>query len=497
MTTNRTPLSRAVTRERNELGYHNNDEEESTATEAQADTPGVSARKTRINGTHHDLETPQTTITFEDEHGLLTDDHGRPRPREFWTAKQLGQTPQMHLIKHAITQQLTGGQVQATTEDGELSGALADLGELIEDIYEGPHFQEKSCDALITGAVDDLVDSGMAYWEMLPSADGEFPVAGFKPLPPLQIQHNIDEDTGELLDEPAFYQIPYKNKGGTISVTETEPISLDREQVVVMRAPLSSRSDRLYPQSLALKVREWLELITDVDVHQKRHFADSQLPSGFLHFLGSLDDDDLAGIEQDIAETAGDPHELVTTTSEEDAKWIPVGDSVVDLDAISQQEWYFKLVLAAAGLNQGEIGIIEGSGFSKELPSQVRQIFKKITKPYKSAIFDAQTHQALPRIYEGFSADISDSPLRVDLERFDPLQEQVEREETLKEWDRGLLSLNETRGTLGKEAAEFEMEVDGEKIDLANVPRRIVDLLLKRDRPELNVEDEDGAGGGE
>lgn len=494
MSTDRTPLARAVERERDELGYRDTPDdpgETSARSETIADRPGISARKTRIDGEDVDLETPATTVTFEDDHGLLSDEYGRPRPSEFWIARQLGQTPQMQLIKHAITQQLTGGRVQVVGET-ELTGPLADLSGLIEDIYAGPHFQERSCDDLITSAVDDLVDAAMAYWEILPSADGEFPVAGFKPLPPLQIQHNVDEDTGELKDDPAFYQVPFTRQHGAVNVTRDEPIQLDRKQVVVMRAPLASRSDSLYGKSLAMKVREWLELITDVDVHEKRHYADSQLPSGFLHFTGSLDDDDLKEIEQDIVEVSGDPHELVTTSTEGDANWIPVGDSVADLDAIAQSQWYYKLVLAAAGLNVGEIGIVEGAGFAKETEDQVKQIFKKVTKPYKSAIFGPQTNQVLPLIYDELDADVTE-PLRVDLERFDPLHEQIERDETMREWSQGAISLNELRGALGRDAVEYELEIDGESHDLADMPRRLVDLLLKRDRPEVTLDD-DGEG---
>ena len=491
----RTLLGRAIHRERETLQTTPADPDE-TERESRtiADTPGLSARKTHLDGNNVDLADPSTTITFEDDHGLLTGDHGRPRPSEFWIARQLGQTPQMQLIKHAITQQLTGGRVQVVSED-ELTGPMKELAELIEDIYRGPHFQEKQLDDLITGAVGSMVDSAWAYWEILPSENGEYPVAGFKPLPPLQIQHNIDEDTGELLDDPAFYHVPYKRHHGSVDVAG-EPTPLGREQVVAMRAPLSSEDDSVYGESLATKVREWLELITDVDVHEKRHYADSQLPSGFLHFMGSLDEDDLTEIEQDIVEVSGDPHELVTTSSEGEAKWIPVGDSVADLDAISQSQWYYKLTLAAAGLNQGEIGIVEGSGFAKETPAQVRQIFKKVTKPYMNAIFDAQNHQALPRIYDGFEADVSDADLRVDLERFDPLHEQIERDETMKEYQVGAISLNELRAELGREASEFEMDVGtGEEVNLADLPRRIVDLLLKRDRPEVNVDGDDVDGG--
>lgn len=501
MSSHETPFSQAIQNERKEQGLDPTDTDDTgqDRSETITDRPGLSARSTTISGDSVDLESPETQITFQDTEGYLSGEYGHPRPRKFYHARQLGQTPQMQLIKHAITQHLTGGRVQVISEDDDLQGAVADLADVIEDIYDGPHFQDASADDLIAGAISDMVDAAWAYWETLPSSGGEYPVAGFKPLPALQVQHNVDDETGELLDNPAYYHVPLKQSPGQVAATAGDPAELDKSTVVAMRGPLTYENDSLYGESLATKVREWLELITDVDVHQKRHYADSHLPTGFLHFLGALDDDDLNEIEQDIIEVAGDPQELVTTTSEEEAKWIPVGgDKVADLDAIEQSRWYFKLVLAAAGLTQGEIGIVEGTGFAKELDTQVQQAFKKVAKPYKEAIFKPQNNQALPQILDGFSADVGDVDLRIDLERFDPLQEQVERDQTLAEWSKGVVSLNEVRGELGRDAVEFPYEVegvDGEPVDLAELPKRLVDLLLKQDRPEVSVDGDDDAGG--
>lgn len=483
--TNRTPLERASARERQRLGYTDDD----TDTGTLATTGNVSARSTTIQGDRVDLAEPRTTITFEDEHGLLSGEYGHPRPREFWHAKQLGQTPPMELLKNAVARQLTGGQPKIEADE-ELEGAVADFADLVLDIYDGPHFQNKSLDNLLVDAICDMIDFGWAYQELLASADGEFPVVAFKPLPPLQIQHNVDDDTGMLIEDPAYYQVPYRMVGNNIQTQGEEPTSLENNRVVDLRDPLATTSDTLYGESIATKVREWLELIIDVDVHEKRHYSDSQLPAGFLHFLGNVKPEKLKGIEQDIQEAAGDPHDLVTTTAEEDVKWIPVGESVVDLDAIQQQTWYFKLVFAAAGLNLNELGVIEGSGFAKETPALQRAIMKNVTKPFMNAFFDPHNSEVVPQLAE--SVGLDEVPFRLTLERYDPHHEQIEREETMSEWSQGLTSLNETRGAMGRDAVEFPFDIGGEEIDLADTPRRIVDLLMKRDRPEVSMEGEGG-----
>lgn len=449
---------------------------------------GLSAKSTRINGEEVDTAPSITGPTFsEGAASFMSGDKGRPRPREFWTAKQLGQTPPMQLIKITVAQQLTGGRPDVYAENDEITGAAEEVAALIEDIYQGPHYQEMSFDNLMTATVSDLIDLGWAYWEIQESANGEFPVASFKPLPPLQVQHEVDEDDGDLGEDPAYWWVPYQRTGNTIG-TNGDARGLEKDRVVAMRDPQSSRSDSLYGESVATKVREWLELIVDIDVHQKRHFSDSQLPAGFLHFAGNIGDDKLEAVQDDIIEAAGDPHDLVTTTSDGDASWVPVGESVVDLDAIQEQQWYFKLVLAAAGLNEGELGIVEGSGFAKELPALQKMLYKKVTKPMKGAIFDPQNSEVLPRIFEGISANV-DTRLVLDLERFDPIQEQIERQETMDEWREKAVSLNELRGGIGREATELIMDVPelGGEVNVADLPRYVVDLVLDQSDP-FNME---------
>ena len=489
-----TPLGRLVRQER--------DDPAPESTDAPTVEPGGS-KTTHIGGEPVDLAAPQTTITFEDEQGVLSGEYGRPRPIDFYHAKQVGQTAPMQVIKAIVTRQLTGGRPRAVAVDGdELPDAVADAARMVEDIYGGPHFQMRMWDDLLTGTVKNFIDFAWAYWEGLPSADERLSLAGFKPLPPLQVLHNVDDETGQLPqagdDAPALYHAPMKASPGHIRFTgeptplDVAPGETDRAQVVVMRAPDTSESHLLYGRSIATKVREWLELLTDVDVHQKRFYADSHLPAGFLHFTGSVGPDKLDDIERDIAEVSGDPQELVTVSTEESASWIPVGGDVADLDAISQQRWYWKLVLAAIGLNQSEINMVESSGFAKENPTLQKMIFKNVTRPFMEAILKPQNMQALPLLQDDLG--LSDLPFRLELERYDPVHEQIERDQKLEEWSMGARSLNEVRGTLGQEATEFEVELGEQTVDLASTPRYIVDQLVSMESPDLGI---GGNGDGE
>ena len=470
-------LDRARERERQRLGYVDPTDDVETD-----DEPTAAAKTTTIGDQQVDLADAETTIVFEDTHNALSGDYGIPRPADFWHAKRVGQTPPMQIIKAIVTRQLRGGTVTPAVAEGEeLDDAAEGLAGLVVDIYDGPHHHLKMWDDLLNETVHDMLDSAWAYWELVPSEDGEFPVAAFKTLPPLQIQHNVTEG-GDLVrdsDEPAVWHVPHTQRTGAITMGDPTPLSFD--QVVVMRAPDSAESDRLYGESVATKVREYLDLIVDVDVHQKRHYADSHLPAGFMHFIG-VNDKDLEGIERDIAEVAGDPQELVAVSTNDSASWIPVGGEVADLEALSQQQWYWQLVLAAIGLNQSEINMVESSGFAKENPTLQKMVYKNVTKPYLRAIMDPQNRHVLPRMATGFG--VESLPFDVELERFDPVHEQIERDQQLEEWSAGELSLAELRGADGKDTEEYPIEIAGTELDIARTPRYVVEQLVSLESPD-------------
>ena len=119
----------------------------------------MSALSTTIGGDPVDLAEPRTEPQFDDVAEYMSGEYGRPRPRRFWHARQIGRTPQMQLIKNTVAQQLTGGD-PIVTGDEELDGALRELADLVEDIYNGPHFHRKGWDDLITDTVNDFIDFG-------------------------------------------------------------------------------------------------------------------------------------------------------------------------------------------------------------------------------------------------------------------------------------------------------------------------------------------------
>jgi len=113
-----------------------------------------------------------------------------------------------------------------------------------------------------------------------------------------------------------------------------------------------------------------------------------------------------------------------------------------------------------------------------------------VTKPMESAIFDPQNNHVKDLLLGGFDTQI-DTRLQIGLERFDPIQEQIEREETLDEWREKAVSLNELRGGIGREAQEFAVDIPelGGEVNLADVPRYVVDLILD-DTPNVTIDDE-------
>lgn len=101
----------------------------------------------------------------------------------------------------------------------------------------------------------------------------------------------------------------------------------------------------------------------------------------------------------------------------------------------------------------------------------------------------------LPQIFGGLSASV-DTRLELDIERSDPVQEQIERQETMDEWREKAVSLNELRGGIGRDATELVMDVPelGGEVNVADLPRYVVDLLLDQS-PEVTIGDGDASAG--
>jgi hypothetical protein len=435
-------------------------------------SPAERDATTTIGGTTVGIDDSETVQSLSDSYLLASGVNGVPRGREAWEARQIARTQPMQVILNAIVDQLTGGDLAFPSDDDEADQAEAELQALVGDILRGPHLDGADFDDLVAAAVADMVGPGNAYYEVLGPESGDLPVAALKPVDPLTVRHNVDET--RTPQDPPYYQSPFQTLAGSIvSAGDASPTPLQQEDLVVMSYPGSYRSDRVYPLSPTMQVKEWLEVIADSTTHHSRFYKDNELPPGLLTARDATQQD-IDSIKDELEAAKGDPRAAPVVGT--DARWVEVGGSAVDLNVIEEQKWFMRLCGAAFGIPQSELGMVEDVNRA-EGDNQLSIVHKRVTGPLAETVGQALTRQLLPQfdLYQQL-----DRPFEVTLQFSDPRQERAQEEFVRGRWESGLGTYREVRNEIGEGEPDDEttVTINGTTIDYGEHPRHVVKALL-------------------
>jgi len=441
--------------------------------DAQRQRRGGRDAETTIGGETLEIEDSQTVQSLSDSYLTAGSNlHGVPRGREAYEARQIARTQPMQIILNAIVDQLTGGDLAYPSDDEETDQAEADLQTLVDDILVGPHLDGADFDDLVAAAVADMVGPGNAYFEVLEPEGSDLPVAALKPVDPLTVRHNVDET--RTPQDPPYFQAPFQTLSGTIvSAGDASPTPLQQEDLVVMAYPGSYRSDRIYPLSPAMQVKEWLEVIADSTTHHGRYYRDNELPPGVLTARDATQGD-IDSLKEELEAAKGDPRAAPVVGT--DARWVEVGGSAVDLNVIEEQKWFLRLCAAAFGIPQTELGMVEDVNRA-EGDNQLSLVHKRVTGPLAKTIGQAITRQLLPQfdLYQSL-----DRPFSVELKFSDPRQERAQESFVRDRWNAGLATYQEVRNDIGEGDPDDEttVTINGTTIDYGEHPQHVVEALL-------------------
>jgi phage portal protein BeeE len=444
-----------------------------TEYEMERQRRGQRDAETTIGGETLEIEDSETVQSLSDSYLTSgSNANGVPRGREAYEARQIARTQPMQLILNAIVDQLTGGELAYPSDDDELDQAEAELQTLVDDILVGPHLDGADFDDLVAAWVADMVGPGNAYGEMLAPVSGDVPVAALKPVDPLTIRHNVDETRTPL--DPPYYQAPFQTFSGSIvSAGSASPTPLQQEDVVVMAYPGSYRSDRIYPLSPAMQVKDWLEIIADSTTHHSRFYSDNELPPGLLTAREATQND-IDSIRDELEAAKGDPRAAPVVGT--DARWVEVGGSAVDLNILEEQKWFMQLCAAAFGIPKTELGIVEDVNRA-EGDNQLSIVHKRVTGPLAETIGQALSRQVLPQfdLYRQL-----DQPFDVRLQFSDPRQERAREEFVRDRYSDGLATYREVRSEIGAGDPDDDttVEINGTTIDYGEHPQPVVEALL-------------------
>jgi phage portal protein BeeE len=258
-----------------------------------------------------------------------------------------------------------------------------------------------------------------------------------------------------------------------VSAGDASPTPLGQDDLVVMSYPGSYRSDRVYPLSPAMQIKDWLELIADSTTHHSRFYSDNELPPGLLTAREATQGD-IDNIRDELEAAKGDPRSAPVVGT--DARWVEVGGSAVDLNVIEEQKWFMRLCAAAFGIPQTELGILEDVNRA-EGDNQLSVVHKRVTGPLSRTIGQGLTRQLLPQfdLYQSL-----DKPFDVDLKFSDPRQERAQEEFVRGRWQSGLATYREVRSEIGEGGADDDttVTINGVTVDYGSYPKHVVEAML-------------------
>ena len=469
---------------------HEHEQRRSTRTDTETDVDTTDDRAAAtIGGDTVKLEDAETEQTFSDTFlSASGTKYGVPRGKQALEARRIARTEAMQIFVNAAVDQLLGGELAFPKDEGfEDDDRAGDLADIMRDVIEGPHLHGVGLDDLLGAIVDDLVGPGEAFLETIAPTQGasDLPVAALKPTDPLTIRRNVDKRGNP--QDPPYYQAPYRTLGGSpISMDSSfSATPLQEEDLIVIRYPGSFRSDRLYPYSPAMQVKNWLEMIADSTTHHSRFYSDNELPPGLVS-VREATDQDIENIRDEIMAAKGDPRAAPVVGT--DARWVEIGGSAVDLSVVEEQAWFLQLCGAALGIPKTELSFDDQINYSTSATEE-RVINKRVTRPISKAVTQALERQLLPQVpaYQALGR-----PFGVELRHTNPAQDRALEEHYREQFAAGGITWNEYRQKVGHDSDDVEttVEIGGEEIDFGDVPMPILKAKLSDAKGSPDSEDD-------
>ncbi|AFH21540.1 hypothetical protein OSG_eHP3_00135 [environmental Halophage eHP-3] len=452
----------------------------------QSWTTAVRGQDVTVQGDTLEVSEPDTEQPLDDAGSWImgsSNKYGVPRGAEAIKQRRITQTAAMQSIVNGIVDQLLGGDLAFIDSDGDMDDlgeseleAATDLKEILRDVLTGPHMGGHDLDDLVAACVEDMLGPGNAYLQLLQPESGDLPVVSLSTLDPITIRHNVAE-SGMFKDPPYYQATGAFNTGTSVGDGAVDPTALDHGDVCVLSYPKGNRSYRVYPASASWQIKEWLEILADSTTHHKRYYSDNEVPPGLLQVVDASDST-IDTIQNELEQARGDPRSVPITGGEAPAQWIEMGGTAINLDLLSEQEWFFKLCLGALGLGKQEVGFIEDVNRANGR-IEAERVYKRVAGP-----FGEQFKQAFLEVARKFEAfrELGE-PFTPELVSTDPRAEQAKRERLRKDYEAGKITLNEfvrrsPDGSMSEDEMENTVTVGGQTIDYGDHPKWVAQRLM-------------------
>jgi len=393
---------------------------------------------------------------------------GRPRNIDVDALRKLGRSPYANIINKAVIDYITSldweiipteGNTLTETQTQELENLLRDPNEnpsenfkwllrvILKDILELDSgvltkvFTKSSYEDLQTHQVTERFVGN----QMHPGCGHTYEIymnGKLKPPNKRELSQIYARDGatftknpnmyGVMPDECAYFQY-YGSTSGKIT-------AFNRDEIVYME--MQPRSYDVYGWSYIQAADSMLDaLLGGINMYQG-YFRNNEIPPGFLQAIGAQEQDIRAlqqrirqrqNVKDDLGQWQRLFHRMLIVNNE--VKWTPVTLDPREMEFIAQQQWFFRLLIWNAGMNESWLGWTESVNKATDLTQQLA--FKqKVGKPYADMIEYYITSQILSE--SGWPAQLKF--IHVDTEG------DIKRDDRdTRRLDKGMITINEWR----------------------------------------------------
>lgn len=346
---------------------------------------------------------------------------GEPRFDDLFTVRVLGKTAYVEMVKDIIKSQVanTDFQVLSYEEDPD-EATLKRLDEEHSWLRAGMEGDQGAWDSIIRMLLDDILDFDSGVIEK------KFDTQGYllqcRVRDGLTFTINRDEKGGlpdRGSEEPAYYQFSMNSFGHMAHNTERTGLNFEelnqtttltggaamlphsfykeknipftRDQIAwFMESPRSYSS---YGRGRTQKVKQFVEILLNGDIHRGRFFQENEFHKGFIQILDA-NQADIKRLQDRLHQSRGNEYKVPVIPGG-NASWVSMVPDPSNMQFLESHKWYVTATLMAYGLNESEAGNHENANLSVSDEMKFN-IWRRTTEPLLHLIEDIFNTEILP-----------------------------------------------------------------------------------------------------
>ena len=403
---------------------------------------------------------------------------GQPRGIDIRRLRNFAQSPWTQMVINTFKKQIYTIEWDIVPEDEEDETDYSEKIKLIKDKMNNINNDNQTVSELNSESIVDIAEIDSGVWNYVYTNDsyiiGDVPVYDawgrviettmglvLKPIGQRELAQLKTVDGGTMLKQVDihknlldYYQYSFKHP-------KQNPTRFSKEEIAFLI--MNSRPYSIYGFSSVQSIQQVLEVLIQGTRYNKDLYKNNAIPD-LLVSIPKLPKDQLKKLKRTWDNNyKGKPHQVgfINWAIE---NFFKLAESNKDLEWLSGQQWYFKIVFAIFGVSPTEAGFFENANKSND-EGQARVTVRNAIEPYLKLLAELHTKRTITEILQE-----ENHGLKFKFIPKDHAIEQIEFDQQMQELDKNALTINEYRKMKGKDPLSWGDEKSKEAPTPFNSP---------------------------